>query len=40
VNLEVREREGQRLGFKRLYSPAGGKFLELVKVGSLRDLTI
>jgi DNA repair protein RadA/Sms len=40
VNLEVREREGQRLGFKRLYSPAGGKFLELVKLGSLRDLTI
>ncbi len=40
INLDIREREGQKLGFKRIYSPLGGKYLDLVKIGKLGDLAI
>jgi len=40
INLDLKEREGQKLGFKRLYSPSGGKFLNLIKVSNLKDLAI
>ncbi len=38
INLEVRENEGKRLGFKRLYSPKPGRTLEWFEVKNLKDL--